>query len=181
MGKIKEIFKQHPKSWTAAGVALALTAAIGIPEWYGYSQNPTEAMRPDSCESPLADTGAHKGINTSNFSLYSGTGEGVVVTVQVPEGAYGVRGAFKGTEADASWQKSNVVPVNPSTKEAKLKFAVGQGAVRFGVSVVALSTAELNEPACAKAPTIDTQYLSNGFSSADGNHPWPNPLNVILS
>jgi hypothetical protein len=174
MKNIAESIRQHPYR---SGTAVTLAATVMALEITGYVLNPSEDIPQGSCVSPFAVSNTYMDAHTSTLlETYSGLfTTGVVARGTVAEGASGVQASFKHPDADAAeWEKnaSGMLPISSIGKYA-YKMAIGDGAVKFGIRVVASA----GSPLCNQVPNTTYQhYGRTEYPAADGGLPWRNPV-----
>lgn len=180
MKRICEAMRNHPNITGSLGGTIVMAAILAGFIAKGYSQNEVVPVPDGSCLSPFADSKVYQNPEGDDFSLYSGLGEGVVLSGKIP-GARGVRAAFKHGQEAREWTISDMVPVDQASGRFSVKLAASAGKVVFGIQAAADATQESGRAICAQPPKIDEKYYESGFAGAEGVHPWPNWGNVVLS
>lgn len=103
---------------------------------------------------------------------------GIVAQGSIPEGSYGVEASFaspNASEADLDTNVSQMLHADSAGNFA-LKMAIGDGAVEFGVRIVAPAGSPLYKaaPSVAFIHKDTTEYFKTS-----GKLPWPNPVNIF--
>lgn len=162
---------------TATGCIAIAMCGVTV---YGYGRNPVDGrIDPGRCASPFAETDIYQDSKSSWLSLYTATGQGVVVRGQIPaEGSRGIRAGYR-HPASEQWSVSGVIPTDREGNFT-VKFAIGKDPVVFGVQALAAESTPGAASICDQSPIIVEDHVTADFPSQEGIHPWPNPANIYV-
>lgn len=177
--KIPEIIKRHPR--ISYGTLAALLVVGGL-EGAGYASNPTYDVPAGACASPFAESPPYQGKDANLwFQTWGGLfTTGVVAQGTLPQGAYGVEASFEAPGADEDgWNEKVSGMLHPDADgRYDLKMAIGSGAVKFGVRVIAPEGLGL----CASPPDVAfVPKTASEYFDTSAQLPWVNPGDGVIN